>query len=162
MPTSSSSAAPAFREPSEQLVRRLYDQLNTGDLGQLEAFISPDFTSPTGQRGPRAFAAGIAAVRAAFPDLHYTLDAVFGARDRVAVRWTWQGTHRGAFRSFAPTGRRVTNSGMAIFELAGGKIVSTTLETDRLGFLQAIGAIPYDPAFGPSSPPPPAAAAAPR
>lgn len=145
--------------PSEPLVRRLYDQINAGNLDQLDDFISSDFAAASGQRGPKAFAAGIAAVRAAFPDVHYTLDAVFGTADHVAVRWTWRGTHRGAFRSFAPTGREVSNSGMAIFDLASGKIVRTTLETDRLGFLQAIGAIPYDPAFGPApgSTPTPAA-----
>jgi hypothetical protein len=50
----------------------------------------------------------------------------------------------------AATNNAVTSVGMAIFELVGGKITATSLQTDRLGFLQALGVIPYDPAFGPS------------
>jgi hypothetical protein len=33
---------------------------------------------------------------------------------------------------------------MAIFRLRDGKVVGATLETDRLGFLQQLGAVPPD------------------
>ncbi|HEY0992390.1 MAG TPA: hypothetical protein VGD80_35300 [Kofleriaceae bacterium] len=32
------------------------------------------------------------------------------------------------------------------------RLARAWLETDRLGFLQAVGAVPYDPAFGPPAP----------
>lgn len=138
-------------EPSsnEQRVRSLYAYINAGELDRISELVSERFVSASGQRGGQAFLAGITALHAAFPDLQYTLEASVAAGNLVAVRWTWRGTHTGPFRSFAATGKQVSNTGQAIFELAGGKIVATSLETDRLGFLQAIGAIPYDPAFGP-------------
>lgn len=133
------------------IVRRLYDDhLTPGRLDDLGALISPDYAGPGGLRGPAAFAAPVAALRAALPDLRYHLEDVVASGSRVAVRWTLQGTHRGPFRGLAPTGQPITNTGMAIFELdADGRVVRSTIETDRLGFLQQLGAIPRDPAFGP-------------
>jgi steroid delta-isomerase-like uncharacterized protein len=137
-------------EAGERLVRRLYDDyMNTGELDRLDEVVSPDFVGPGGQRGPAAFAGVITSLRASFPDLRYTVEDVVGDGDRVAVRWTWRGTYTAAFRGFAPTGKQVVNSGTAFFHIAGGKLVRAWVETDRLGFLLSIGAIPHNPAFGP-------------
>src|SRR5262245_58784982 len=142
-------------ETNKQLVRRLYDEyLNTGRVDHLDEIVSPDFVGVGGQRGAAAFAAPIIALRAAFPDLHYTTEDVIAEGDRVAVRWQWRGTFTSAFRGFAPTGKPMVNTGFAMFQFANGKLIKSWLETDRLGFLHAIGAVPYNPAFGP--PPPPA------
>jgi predicted ester cyclase len=137
----------------KQLVRRLYeDYLNAGRLDQLDEVVAADFLGPAG-RGPQGFAASIGALRAAFPDLRYTLEDVIGDGALVAVRFTVRGTHRHAFRSFAATGQPMASSGFALFRVAGGKLVQAWIETDRLGFLQQLGAIPYDPAFGPARAP---------
>lgn len=134
---------------NKQQVRELYARVNQGQLARVDELISPEFTGATGQRGSQAFLAGIAALHAAFPDLHYTLESLVAEDDRVAVRWTWRGTHTGAFRTIAPTGKQISNSGQAIFTFVEGKIASTSLQTDRLGFLVALGVIPDDPRFGP-------------
>lgn len=140
-------------DANKQLVRRLYhDYLNPGHLDRLDEIIAPDFVGAGGLQGPAAFSTVIAGLRGAFPDLIYTVEDVVGDGDRVAVRWTWRGTHTAAFRSFAPTGKRIENTGVAIFQVADGKLVRAWVETDRLGFLQAVGAVPYDPAFGPPRP----------
>ena len=77
------------RSENEQLIRRLYDEyVNPGRLDGLGAVISSDFTGPNGARGPEAFAATMRSLRAAFPDLVYTLEEVVADDDRVAVRWT--------------------------------------------------------------------------
>jgi steroid delta-isomerase-like uncharacterized protein len=136
-----------------QLVRRLYtDFLNTGATDRLGEIIAPQFIGAGPARGPAAFAGVITALRGAFPDLVYTVEDVVAEGDRVAVRWTWRGTHQHAFRTFPPTGKPVTNTGLAIFEVTDGKLSHAWLETDRLGFLQAVGAVPNDPAFGPPAP----------
>jgi hypothetical protein len=38
----------------------------------------------------------------------------------------------------------VTNTGMAVFHLRDGRIVAGKMETDRLGFLMAIGVLTPD------------------
>ncbi len=62
--------------------------------------------------------------------------------DRVALRWKWEGTHQNNFREFEPTGKRVSNTAIAIYELRDGKVVRAWLQTDRLGFLETMGALP--------------------
>jgi len=77
-----------------------------------------------------------------FPDLDITLEFTITEEDKVAVRWTATGTHNGDFRGIAPTGKRVRISGVAIYRVAGGKIVEGWSQPDTLGLLQQIGAIP--------------------
>src|SRR5687768_6219154 len=118
MPSAPSSDA------NKQLLRRLYtDYINPGHLDRLGEIVAPDFVGPSPQPGPAGFAAAITGLRAGFPDLVYTVEDVVAEGDRVAVRWSWRGTHTGAFRTFAPTGKQVVNSGFAIFQVADGKMV---------------------------------------
>jgi hypothetical protein len=56
---------------------------------------------------------------------------------------------RRAFQRVGTHRQAVTNSGFAIFEVTDGKLARGWVETDRLGFLMAIGAVPYEEAFGP-------------
>lgn len=74
--------------------------------------------------------------------LRFTLHDLVAERDLVALRWTWEATHTGTFRIWRPSGKRVTNSGIVIYQLEQGKVVRVWLETDRLGVLQQIGVIP--------------------
>jgi len=137
-------------DSNKQLVRRLYeDYINPGRLDRLGEIVSPDFVGPGPQPGPAGFATIMTNLRTGFPDLVYTVEELVAEGDRVAVRWVWRGTHTGPFRTFAPTGRKVENTGFAIFQVADGKLVRASVETDRLGFLVSVGAVPYDPAFGP-------------
>ena len=132
-------------ENNKQTVRSIFEVgLNTGDTELLNRLISPDFVGARGDRGPAAFSGPLLELRRAFPDIHYVLEDVIGEGDQVAIRWTWTGTHRGVFRGFAPNGRTIVNSGIGIFELREGKIVRSSVETDRLGFLQELGALPSE------------------
>ena len=58
------------------------------------------------------------------------------------ARWTWSGRHTATFRGFAPSHKFVSNSGIGIYQLSDGKLVRSWMQTDRLGFLQQIGAVP--------------------
>lgn len=107
---------------NKQRVVAFYDQINAGS--------TPTFP----------FSAAITELRTAFPDIHYTLTHVVGEGEHVAVRWQWTGTHKAAFKGLAASQAQVTNTGMAIFTFANGNIVDVVVETDRLGFIQAIGA----------------------
>lgn len=137
-------------DSNKEVVRRLFEEyFNEGLVDRLGEVVSPDFAGPGGQRGPAAFATVLSALRAGFPDIVYTVEDVVAEGNRVAVRWTWRGTHTGQFRTYPASGKKVANTGFAIFEVADAKVVRSWLETDRLGFLLSIEAIPYDPAYGP-------------
>jgi steroid delta-isomerase-like uncharacterized protein len=129
-------------------IRRLFEEgFNHGNAATFDELVAADYVDAAGNRGPAALQQVMTRLRGAFPDIEYTVDDLLGEGDRVAVRWHWTGTHRGAFRGVAPTERSVRNTGTAIFRLRDGKVVGAALETDRLGFLQGIGVVPPDEAL---------------
>ena len=130
------------REENRRKVTMLFEAFNNGGLGVVDELVGPEYVGAQGDKGPAGFKTVVVGLRAAFPDVHYTLDDVVAEGDRVAVRWHWTGTHRAAFRGFPATGKTITNTGAGIFQFQGGKIVTAVLETDRLGFLEQIGAVP--------------------
>lgn len=140
-------------EQNKRAIRRLYeDVISGGHLDALAELVAEGYAGPHGARGPRAFASTIEELRAAFPDLRYTIEDVVAEGDRVAARWTWSGTHEGTFRAFAPTHARVKSKGTVIHRMTDGKVAETWVETDRLGFLEQMGAVPAGLAGGPPAP----------
>ena len=124
-------------------IQHFYEEvLNDHNLASVSDFVSSNYTDSEGQKGVAAFTAGIQELVKAFPDIHYTLAGLTAEDDRVAVSWTWTGTHKEQFRKYAATGKHITSTGMAIFTLKEGKITGINLQTDRLGFLEALGVIP--------------------
>jgi steroid delta-isomerase-like uncharacterized protein len=114
--------------------------LNEGDWSVADQLVSPEFTGPAG-KGPEGFKAMISPLRQGFPDLRFFIQDMVAEGSRVVVRWTSQGTHRGMFAGTAPTGRQVSNEGIAIYRVENGKIVESWSQVDRLGVLQQIGAV---------------------
>jgi steroid delta-isomerase-like uncharacterized protein len=82
----------------------------------------------------------------AFPDLERKLEDVVAEGDRVVARWSARGTHNGDFNGMPPTGKVADSSGITIFRVEDGRIVEEWSESDMLGLLQQLGAIPVAPA----------------
>ncbi|MET0555179.1 MAG: ester cyclase [Vicinamibacteria bacterium] len=145
LPTILRSAPLTETETNKQAVRRVYDEaVNAGRMEALSELIAPEFAGPDGTRGPAAFAANVTALRAGFPDIRVTIEHVVAEGDRVAVRWTWTGTHSGTFRGFAASGKAVHDTGLVLYTFARGRVVEAIIETDRLGVLQQIGVVPKE------------------
>jgi predicted ester cyclase len=70
----------------------------------------------------------VASFRSAFPDLQVTTEDVLEEEDRVALRWKAEGTHHGDLMGLAPTGKRVTLTGIEILRVSGDKIVERWAE----------------------------------
>jgi predicted ester cyclase len=83
-----------------------------------------------------------AALRAAIPDFQTTIEDLIAEGDRVAVRISWQGTHKGELMGIPPTGKHVKVTEMQIYRMANGKIVERWVETDVFGMMQQLGIIP--------------------
>jgi steroid delta-isomerase-like uncharacterized protein len=132
-------------ETNQAVVRRLYDEcLNQGKFEVADQIIAPDFISPgpEGGTGPAGFKKIAGSLRTGFPDIQFTIHEVVAENDRVALRWTWEGTHRGTFMNIAPTGKQVQQEAIVMFRLAEGKITELKAQVDRLGFLQQLGVLP--------------------
>lgn len=78
----------------------------------------------------------------AFPDFRLRADDVIAEGDRVVVRYTFLGTHRGQLADIAPTGRPANAQGIVIFRLAGGKANEVRFVWDKYALLQQLGALP--------------------
>ena len=61
--------------------------------------------------------------------------------DKVVARVSYRGTHQGAFRGIAPTGKQIAVMGINIFRIANGKLVEHWGLTDRLAVLHQVGVV---------------------
>jgi predicted ester cyclase len=73
-----------------------------------------------------------------FSDLTLTCDDIVGAGDKVAVRWTAEGTHEGDQLGVPATHRKVTLTGIDIVRIADGRIAERWGESNGLEMMQQI------------------------
>jgi steroid delta-isomerase-like uncharacterized protein len=128
-------------------VRRFFDEVwNKGNVSETEAFLAPDFVShnPFEVRivGPREYGGAVTDFRAAFADFHTTLEDVIVDGDRIVVRGTDHGTHRGDFMGHPASGREITATWIEIFRMEDGKAAEGWLESDSAAFLNQLVAEP--------------------
>jgi steroid delta-isomerase-like uncharacterized protein len=130
------------------LMRRLFEEVwNQQKLDVIDETHARDFVfrgPPTQKeyRGPEGYRELAKTYITIFPDLHFAVDDQIISGDRVAVRWTATGTHKGEMMGIARTGREVKNVGIAILRISGGKIAEEWVRWDTLDMLQQMGAIP--------------------
>ena len=86
--------------------------------------------------------ARVAAFRAAFPDLRFTLEDLVAEGDRVVFRATMRGTHRAPFRGVAPTGRRIEGTVLDVVRVEGGRFAEHWGGPDLWDVLRQLGAAP--------------------
>jgi steroid delta-isomerase-like uncharacterized protein len=83
--------------------------------------------------------------RQAFPDLSVKIDDLVSASEKVLLRWTARGTHRGPFLGRSATGKKATVSGITVMTFRNGKISEDYTQWDALGLLQELGITPQIP-----------------
>jgi predicted ester cyclase len=117
---------------NKAIVRRIYtDVWNSGNLSVAdEIFVNAE--------GVKQY---VAMFRAAFPDIQHTVEELIAKGDQVVARFTARGTHRGAWKGIAPTGKQVTYTGMTILQIVNGKVTKHYTEWDALRLMQQIGAV---------------------
>ena len=129
-------------EEHKALARRWIDGINAGRPETSAEVVAPDYRmngQPLGQEGARQLSAMLLA---AFPDWHGTIEDLVAEGDKVVVRLTYTGTHRGEFWGIPPTGKGFTITSVELYRIADGKVVESWVGSDRLGLLQQLGVIP--------------------
>jgi predicted ester cyclase len=77
--------------------------------------------------------------RAPCPDQRFDIVAMLADGDAVAAAWTWAATHQGEIAGFAPTGARLTMSGLTIYDFdAQDRIRGHWQLADRLGVFRQL------------------------
>ena len=77
--------------------------------------------------------------REPLPDQRFTLASMLEDGDAIAIAWTWDATHTSDLGGFAPTGARLTMSGLTIYDFDGqDRIRGHWQAVDRLGVYQQL------------------------
>ncbi len=133
-------------ERNKALVRRLVEAWNTRNWAVFDEVMAPDYVDhyalPGLKPGREAYKEAQISTTNAFPDFQFTIEDMIAEGDKVVVRLTFSGTHRGEFAGIAPTGKRVTYTHIRILRVVRGKFVEDWGFSDRLGALQQLGAFP--------------------
>jgi predicted ester cyclase len=79
---------------------------------------------------------------AAFPAYELVLEDLVGEGDKVAIRASFRGTHKGEIFGIPATNKQVSITLMLFYRIANGKIVEHWMNADSLGLLQQLGAVP--------------------
>lgn len=135
-------------EQNKALVREMMEEVfNRGNMSRLDEFMAPDFVEheelppgiPPGREGVKQLPTML---HSAFPDFKVTIDDMVAEGDKVVIRQTWSGTHKGEFMGVPPTGKNVSFQVIDIIRVAGGKVVEHWGQMDNMGLMQQLGAIP--------------------
>jgi steroid delta-isomerase-like uncharacterized protein len=134
-------------EQNKAIVRRLFAELwNQGNLSVADEIFAPNYShhdssTPDFGLGPDSEKRRLALYRGAFPDLHLTIEDVIAEGETVMTRWSCRGTHKGDLNGLAPTGKRITISGVTVVRVSNGKMAEGYVNWDALGMMQQLGVV---------------------
>src|SRR5437899_147295 len=103
-------------DENKAVILRNIEGLNAGNLDILDETYAPDYVQHNPIPGfsdasHKEFEKqAVAMLRAAFPDYHQEVEDILAEGDKVAIRSTISGTHRGELMGIPPTGKRVAMS----------------------------------------------------
>jgi len=130
------------------LERRWCEEWNKGKaaaMAVIDELHAPDYVwhPSTGKdtRDLKDYKQSNSEIFSAFPDAHLTIDDMVAEGNKVVIRWTLTGTHKGEFMGIPPTNKKVKVWGISIDRVAGGKFVETWERSDDLGFMQQLGLV---------------------
>jgi len=115
---------------NQDLMRRVYEEMWNGGNPALavEIFAQPE--------GVERF---VSQFLPSFLDLQHTVEEMIVDGERVAVRFSAQGTHTGAWMHFAPTGKSMHYTGVTWARIVDGKIIEHHTWWDKAGLIEQIG-----------------------
>lgn len=132
-------------EQNKAVISRFVDFINTGDTAIADEVVAPGYLErdpfPGQQPGREGLKAVILMTRAAFPDLEWITEEMVAEGETVASRFTWRGTHRGAFLGVPATGKPITVTGMVFDRVVEGQLVESQILMNTLAILTQLGAI---------------------
>jgi len=137
---------PPDPEANKALERRVFEEIwNQGLLDVADEVFAPDSILHLGTddvQGPEGFKEYVAGYRAAFPDIHWTVEDQIAEGEMVVTRLTGTGTHQGELMGIPATGLPITATAIATVRIAQGKIQESWSSWDALGLMQQLGVMP--------------------
>jgi predicted ester cyclase len=143
------------------LVRRGYQAVETGDVGDVGEYIHDEFVNDEAVNeppaaaggGPRGFATTVAWLRTAYSELGFTEELFMHDADRYVSSVTMHGRQTGPlvvrdgdrYVVLPPSGREFSHRQVHFGRVADGKLVEHRAVRDDFGLLQQLGYAPPTP-----------------
>jgi steroid delta-isomerase-like uncharacterized protein len=133
-------------EDNKTIVRAFVETVwNRRQLDRSGELVAPDFVDHAPMPGQAPGLEGVkrnwAMYLDAIPDFRVTIEELVAEGDKVAVRRSYEGTHKGELLGIAATGKRLQFGGISIFRLANGRIAEHWEQLDRLALMQQLGVV---------------------
>ena len=132
---------------NKAVLRRFFEEIfNKGHLSVADEIVAIDYVNHTpapgeqpGREGLKGF---VTYLRAAFPDIHFTVDQQVTEGETAVTRLTLTGTQQGEFAGIPATGKPVNVTAINIHRVSDEQIQEAWINWDALGMMQQLGAIP--------------------
>ena len=108
-------------------------------LAALSALLVPDRAPPPDGGAVAGFKAGLAQLRAAFPDWHHDIQSIVAKDDWVSGTWRLNCTHHGIFMGLPPTGNSIAMEEAGFIRFVDGRMVEGWFIGDELGLARQLG-----------------------
>jgi steroid delta-isomerase-like uncharacterized protein len=132
-------------QQNKEIVLKIYEQcLNKRKFDLLNELVAEEYTGVLGKKGAAGFQEPMQQLIRSFPDMQWILTNMVAEDDKVFVSWKVEGTHTNPFNNIPGTGKKISGDGMGVLTLKNGKVISSQVLTDRLGFMQALEVLPAD------------------
>ena len=132
-------------EENAAVVRGFFAALDNQDLDAVGDLLASDYRLHFDGNPEMDRAAGIGffgAFLAAFPDISHQVQDQLCEGDRVATRIMVRGTHQNEMMGIPATGHEIAISAINIVRVGQGKIAEHWVNSDALGMLMQLGAVP--------------------
>jgi steroid delta-isomerase-like uncharacterized protein len=133
-------------EESKVVVRRFIDEIFVkGNAEAVDKLATHDFVPhswPSVAPGAESLKQAVRRVSAALSDVRMKIEDMIAEDDKVAVRLTAHGTHRGDFMGLTATGKQYSISETHIFHMRDGKVAEHWRDADMLGLMRQLGGLP--------------------
>jgi C-1 hydroxylase len=139
---------------NKALVRKVIEAFNKRNLALLDKLMAPDYFDHYHQlRGLEEYKQFLAMLLKAFPDWQEDIEDIIAEGDKVWYRFKAKATHTGEYRGYlpstgkkitlAPTGKKITPTGVIIYRIVNGKIVEAWEVSNLLDIYKQLGVIEY-------------------
>lgn len=131
-------------EENKAIVRRFIEEYNNRNLNYLnliDDFVSPDYIDHSNKVNREGLKQLFIMGLKAFPDWHENIEDIIAEGDKVWVRLSYTGTHRGEFMGISPTGKKIMSKAVDIYRIVDGKLAEYWNVTDNVNIFKQVGAI---------------------
>ena len=134
-------------EENKATMRRYFGVFEQGNTELLDELLAPEYVNrspatPDLPTGPEGVKGVVTMFRSGMPDLRVVIEEMIAEGDKVATRYTLEGTHEGELFGVPPTGRRLSVGSISVERVSEGKIREHWRISDDLGMMQQLGVVP--------------------